>query len=171
MDKFNGEDPYHLLQGVDDVYNGNERVFLLHRAWDKWDQVYGDGRLDYEVYALCDEHDGGEFNYGPVKLNYRPHYIGSGQKGRAICSRGNGRQRDKAGEKYHWLEQMHLQNRNVRIEILGRYSTKQKASIVEVQLLTLFKEHGVYLTNAIYTWTQVPLRESDITNPPPLILC
>jgi len=171
MDKFNGEDPYHLLQGIDDVYNGNERVFLLHRAWDKWDQVYGNDRLDYEVYALCDGTDGGPFEYGPVKLNYRPKYIGSGQEGRAIDSRGNGRQRDKAGEKYYWLEEMNLQNKNVHIEILGRYSTKQKSLIVEIQLLTLFKHLGVYLTNAQYTWTQVPLRESDIINPPPLMFC
>jgi len=170
VDKFKGKDPQKLLEGISDIYNGNERVLQLHRAWDIWDQVYGDGRLDYEVYALCDGHDGGKFVYGPVQLNYRPYYIGSGKEGRAINSRGNGRQRDKVGEKYYWLDQMDLQNRDVRIEILGRYQTKPKASIVEIQLLTLFKQLGVYLTNSNHTWTQLPLRESDIINPPPLVL-
>ncbi len=81
MEKFNGEDRYGLLRGIDEVYNGNERVFLTHRAWDKWDNIYGVGALDYQVYALCDGSDAGEFVYGPLRLNYRPRYIGHGQSG------------------------------------------------------------------------------------------
>jgi len=57
------------------------------------------------------------------------------------------------------------------MEKLGRYQTKQKSLMVEIQLLTLFKELGVYLTNTEYTWTQVPLRKSDISNPPSLLFC
>jgi len=166
MDEFNGEDPYGLLRGVDGVYNGNERVLLTHRAWDRWDDVYGCGNLDYEVYALCDEHDPGEYIYDQLKLNYRPHYIGSGQANkRSIDSAGEGRQKDKPGEKYYWLEQMKIKKRQVHIEILGRYYTKPKSLIVEIKLLTLFKKHGVYLTNANYTWSQVPLNKGDFVNP------
>lgn len=169
MDRFNGEDPHGLLRGVDGVYNGNERIFLTHRAWDKWDNVYGCGNLDYEVYSLCDKHDPGEYVYGPLKMNFRPHYIGSGQKGRSIDSAGNGRQKDKPGEKYFWLDQMNLNNKEVHIEILGQYYTKQKSLIVEIKLLTLFKQQGVYLTNANYTWTQVPLNVNDFNNPEPVL--
>ena len=169
MDKFNGEDPYGLLKGIDGIGHGNERVFLLHRAWDKWDDIYGYGKLDYEVYALCDSHDTGEFVYGDLRLNYRPKYIGHGQRGRAIESKGDGRQKEKAGEKYYWIEQMAINNKKIHIEILGRYYTKRKANIVEIKLLSLMKQHGVYLTNATYTWTQVPLNENDFNNPEPIL--
>ena len=169
MDKFKGKDPYNLLKGIKEVYNGNERHLLLHRAWDRWDDMYGNGRLDYEVYALCDGTDGGYFNYGPIRLNYRPYYIGSGRKGRAVNSKGNGRQRDKPGEKYYWLEQMNLRKKRVHIEIFGRYSTKPKANIIEIKILTLFKKLGVYLTNSQYTWTQLPLSYDDFNNPPTVL--
>ena len=59
MDKFNGGDPYGLLRGVDSIYHGNNRVLLIHKAWDNWDNIYGDGQLDYEVYALCNGQDAG----------------------------------------------------------------------------------------------------------------
>jgi len=180
MDKFNGEDPYGLLRGVDDVYNGNERTLLIHRAWDKWDAIYGTGRLDYMVYALCDENDPGEFIYGPpdsvqLKLNYRPHYIGHGQcekgkrKARCVESAGKGRQEDKAGEKYYWIEQMAINDRKIHQEVLGLYYTKLKAKIVEIKFLHLMKQERVYLTNATYTWTQVPLNKNDFVNPEPVL--
>ncbi len=171
MDKFNGEDPYGLLKGIDGIYNGNERMLLTHRAWDRWDDIYGVGKLDYEVYALCDKHDPGKYVYGEsgspqLKLNYRPHYIGHGQAGkRCIDSAGDGRQRDKSGEKYYWIEQMARKGRDVHIESIGMYYTKKKALMVEIKLLTLMKKYGVYLTNATYTWTQVPLNENDFDNP------
>ncbi len=171
-DKFNGDDPYNLLQGIADIKIGNERVFLLHRAWDRWDDMYGDGKFDYQVYALCDEHDAGEFVYGPLRFNYRPCYIGHGiADKRCFDSAGNGRQKDKAGEKYYWIEQMAIHRRNIRIEILGRFYTKPKAEMVEIKLLTLMKNCGVYLTNANYTWTQVALNESDFTNPEVVLFC
>jgi hypothetical protein len=175
MDKFNGEDPYGLLRGVDEVYNGNERVFLRHRAWDRWDDVYGCGKYDYQVYALCNEQDPGEYVYGPLRLNYRPHYIGHGQvekgnrKARCVESAGDGRQKDKAGEKYYWIEQMAIDKKNIHIEVLGQYYTKNKAKIVEIKLLHLMKQEHIYLTNATYTWTQVPFNKDDFVNPDPVL--
>jgi len=180
MDRFNGADPYGLLRGVDGIYNGNERVLLTHRAWDRWDGVYGCGKFDYMVYALCDGSDPGEYIYGPpdriqLKLNYRPHYIGHGQcekgkrRSRCVESAGKGRQEDKPGQKYYWIEQMAIKKRKIYQEVLGLYYTKNKAKMVEIKLLSLMKKHGVYLTNAEYTWTQVPLYKNDFTNPDPVL--
>ena len=180
MDRFNGEDPYGLLRGVEDVYNGNEKVFLMHRAWDRWDGIYGCGALDYMVYALCDKSDPGEYIYGQpngiqLKLNFRPHYIGHGQCGkgntrpRCVESAGKGRQEDKSGEKYYWIEQMAIENKEIHQEILGLYHTKLRAKIVEIKLIRLLMENGVYLTNATYTWTQVPLHKNDFKNPDPIL--
>ena len=180
MDKYDGEDPHGLLRGVDQVYNGNERTLLIHRAWDRWDSMYGCGRLDYMVYVLGDESDPGEFIYGPpdgvhLRLNYRPYYIGHGQRGkgkrrdRCVESAGKGRQEDKAGEKYYWIEQMATNKKKIHQEILGYYYTKEKAKMIEIKLLNLMKQEGYFLTNATYTWTQVPLYENDFKNPDPKI--
>jgi len=180
MDKFDGEDPYGLLRGVDTLYNGNDRDLLKHRAWDKWDDMYGGGRLDYMVYVLCDKSDPGKYIYGPpegtqLRLNFRPKYIGHGQcekgKRRARCveSKGKGRQEDKPGEKYYWIEEMARKKRKIHTDILGLYYTKEKAKIVEIKLLYLMKKECVDLTNATYTFTQVPLNEDDFDNPAPIL--
>ena len=50
MDKFNGKDPNGLLRGLDQIYDGNEKKHAFYRAYDKWDRVYGVGKLDFEVY-------------------------------------------------------------------------------------------------------------------------
>ncbi len=60
---------------------------------------------------------------------------------------------------------MAIKHHKIHIEVLGYYYTKKKAQMVEIKLLSLMKEHGVYLTNAAYTWTQVPLNKNDFTNP------
>ena len=84
MDKYNNEDPHRLLEGLDQIYNGNERKHAFHRAYDKWDITYGVGRKDYEVYILCDVSKSGEYIFGPLTLYYKPRYVGSGKRGRSI---------------------------------------------------------------------------------------
>ncbi len=159
MDKFNGKDPYGLLRGKDQIYNGNERKFAFHSAWDKWDKVYGEGKKDYEVYVLCDEHQSGHYEYGPLTFQYKPIYVGSGKRGRSIESAAVGRQRDKGGEKVHVLEEMQQRNDKVRICIIGKFYTEKKAKVVEMKLLNLIPKS--ILSNGEFPFCEIPLKPED----------
>ena len=168
-DKFNGKDPYKLLEGIDDIYNGNERKRKRYEAWDKWDLGYGVGKLTHEVYALCYDSKPGVFKYGPLTLYNKPFYIGQGKIGRSIESAAVGRQRDKGGEKVYHLEKMKRKRQKVKIVILGRFYTEKKAKVVELKLLNTIPKSE--LVNSEFYWCPLPLKSSDIIQPVLIMTC
>lgn len=163
MDRYNNEDPQRLLEGLDQIYNGNERKHAFHRAYDKWDIVYGVGKKDYEVYILCRESKSGVYTFGPLTLYYKPFYVGSGLRDRSIESAAVGRQRDKGGEKVQFLEEMQQRNEKVKIQIINRFYTERKARVVEMKLLRLIPKS--LLTNCEFPYCDIPLMKGDFIPP------
>jgi len=167
MDKYNGEDPQGLLKGLEGIYNGNARKYAIHRAWDSWDNIYGVGKKDFEVYILGNESEPGEYTYGPLTLYCKPIYVGKGKRGRSIESAAVGRQRDKGGEKVQRLEKMQQRNQQVKIYIINRFYTELKANVVEMKLLNLIPKSE--LTNCEFPFCELPLLPGDFIQPDPVL--
>ncbi len=163
MDEYDGGDPQGLLKGLVEIYNGNARKHAFQRAWDQWDNVYGVGKKDFEVYILANESMPGEYTYGPLTLYHKPFYVGKGKRDRSIESAAVGRQRDKGGEKVQYLEEMQQQNQNVKIYIINRFYTEQKANIVEMKLLKLIPKSE--LTNCEFPYCELSLNTIDFIQP------
>lgn len=173
MHRFDGEDRYGLLKGLDQIKNGNQRKMAYHNAWMEWEKMYGVGSLDYLVYILSDESKPGEYKFGPLTLYYKPFYVGQGK-----CKKANlearykessrvGRQRDKGGEKVDKLELMKQQNKKVHIDVIQRFHTEPPSKVLEMKLLHTIPKN--YLTNCEFPYTRLKLEAKDFIQPQPIL--
>jgi hypothetical protein len=132
----------------------------IDMAHDLWDEHYGQGSKDYEVYALLNGLKGGNFTYGPLKFKYEPFYIGEGKSGhRCKESRSLGRQLDKFYDKVYMIKKLTESGNSIRWQVINKFQTKKKAHIVEKKIIKLIGTPP--LTNHLFSRCELPLKRED----------
>lgn len=130
---------------------------VIDMAHDKWDIYYGQYPYSYEVYTLADPRFQGRYEFGPLRFNYKPFYVGHGELGRALKSSAYGRQLDKYTHKIKKMKEIKKAGMRPRIYIVGRFMTKNKAFVVEKKLMNLIPD----LSNSLFHLCEIPLLEED----------
>jgi hypothetical protein len=131
---------------------------------DSWDIIYGRYPYSYEVYALTDSTKPIVFSLSYLSFTHEPFYIGHGKYNKRFReSMALGRQKDKYTKKVRaMIKIIEQQGGVIRPIQIGKFYTKEKASIVEKKIISLFDlTYPGMLQNSLYNACQVPLFKSD----------
>ena len=156
-------------QQVEEIHDGTEDTLGLLEActgpleidkvYDKWDEHYGDGQYRYVVYVLMDSLKCDKFQFGELQFNYEPFYVGCGMNNRPKISAALARQLGDYTAKVDRMKRIVAAGGVVRTQIVGRFSTKKKAELVEKKLMNLIPHN--FLTNGSYNFCEIPLVKED----------
>ena len=146
------EDTLGLLEGC-------TTPLEIDKVYDQWDKHYGDGQNRYVVYVLMDSLKCDKYQFDQLQFNYEPFYVGCGKNIRPRESAALGRQLGEYTAKVDRMKRIVAAGGVVRIQIVGRFSTKKKAELVEKKLMNLIPHN--FLTNGVYHFCELPLVEED----------
>lgn len=154
------EDFYKLLEGCCETGNSKEK----DEAHDAWDDYYGKGSFDFDVYSLLDIRKPGSYIFGPLVFTHSPFYIGHGNgKQRVKKSRDYLQQSGEYNLKVKKMEEIYKEtgNSSMRVKIIGKFKTKNKAALVERKIIQLIRDNGHVLDNSDFRLCEVPLKPED----------
>lgn len=153
-----------MKEGADDLgylneCNGDKK--LIDEVHDMWDEYYGVLPYSYDVYVLTDGTRPIKLNFGLLEFFHDPFYVGYGEiRKRVRESMALGRQKDKYCLKtMRMIEIIETRGGRIRPVIIGRFKTKEKASLVERKIMNTIPRS--FLSNSTINYCEIPLTLAD----------
>jgi len=134
----------------------------IDEAHDDWDLLYGDGNKEYEAYVLCDGTKPGNYEFGPLRFEYAPFYVGHGLRGRSrkSCWISWQEYMKPTGFKSDKIRRIGKKKGSIRIEVINFFCTKKKAFIVEKKLMNLIPPEYL-VANSVRHFCKLDWNEQD----------